>query len=220
MFTADEANRWTPRRTLALFGRVVAGDAAARKEMIVGNMPLAVAKVESFIRCFPEVAHLRDDLTSAAFIGLAKAVNQMAEGCRIKQPENWNPTDCIGAWINRELGRLIEIEAPIRVPQDQGPRLRKAEGRTDPRSRSFNVIPERFEVPSYEKELEMRDLIESCAAAPKSGPSLPCGRPGTPRRDRGSHRQAAYLHLRDGQEADARVQRKLRPCATNDPTHS
>ena len=25
-----------------------------------------------------------------------------------------------------------------------------------------NVIPERFEVPSYEKELEMRDLIDSC----------------------------------------------------------
>ena len=35
---------------------VAAGDAAARDEMIVGNMPLAVAKVESFIRCFPEVS--------------------------------------------------------------------------------------------------------------------------------------------------------------------
>ena len=103
-------------KNVVLFNRVAAGDPGAREEMIAGNMPLALAKVESFVRCFPGIVHLRDDLTSAAFIGLVKAVNQMAEGCQIKQPENWNPTDCIGSWINRELGRLIEDENPIRVP--------------------------------------------------------------------------------------------------------
>ena len=74
----DERRNLDAEKNAALFERVAAGDAAAREEMIVGNMPLAVAKVESFLRCFPGVAHLRDDLTSAAFTGLIKAVNQMA----------------------------------------------------------------------------------------------------------------------------------------------
>ena len=144
-----------------LYPLVAAGDPDARRQMIEGNMSLAVAKVESFIRCFPGVAHLRDDLTSAAFVGLTKAVNQMAEGCQIKQPETWNPSDCIGSWINRELTRLIEDETPIRLPHTSRDRAR-AEGKELTLPPVCNDIPERFEVPSYEKELEMRDLIESC----------------------------------------------------------
>jgi hypothetical protein len=147
-------------RNLALFGRVVAGDSAAREEMIVGNMPLAVAKVESFIRCFPGAAHLRDDLTSAAFIGLTKAVNQMAEGTALKYEGNWNPTDCIGAWINRELGELIEIEGI--VPPHTSKFRARAQGEELTVPTVVNVIPERFQVPSYQEELETRDLIESC----------------------------------------------------------
>jgi hypothetical protein len=148
-------------RNQALFQRVEMGDTSAREEMIIGNMPLAMAKVESFIRCFPGIAHLRDDLTSAAFTGLVKAVNQMVEGCQIKQPDNWNPTDCIGAWINRELGRLVEDETPIRVPHTSKKRA-KTRGRDLNPPTVCNAIPERFEIPSYEKELETRDLIESC----------------------------------------------------------
>ena len=54
-------------------------------------MPLAVAKVESLIRCFPGIAHLRDDLTSAAFIGLVKAVNKMAAGKGPTQQSTFRP---------------------------------------------------------------------------------------------------------------------------------
>ena len=43
---------WMLEKNVALFQSVAAGDVDAREEMIVGNMPLAVAKVESFIRCF------------------------------------------------------------------------------------------------------------------------------------------------------------------------
>ena len=146
-----------------LYPLVAAGGADARQQMIEGNMSLAVAKVESFIRCFPGVGHLRDDLTSAAFVGLTKAVNQMAEGCQIKQPENWNPTDCIGAWINRELSRLVEDETPIRVPHETD-RLAKQKGEPIVPPTVCNATPERFEIPSYQKQLEDRDLIESCAA--------------------------------------------------------
>ena len=146
-----------------LYPLVAAGGADARQQMIEGNMSLAVAKVESFIRCFPGVRHLRDDLTSAAFVGLTKAVNQMAEGCQIKQPENWNPTDCIGAWINRELSRLVEDETPIRVPHETD-RLAKQKGEPIVPPTVCNSTPEQFEIPSCQKQLEDRDLIESCAA--------------------------------------------------------
>ena len=97
----------------------MAGDAAAREEMIVGNMPLAVTKVESFVRCFPGMAHLRDDLTSAAFTGLVKAVNQMAAGKGPRSTDHSAPAECIGMWINRELRQLIESESLIHLPHDQ-----------------------------------------------------------------------------------------------------
>ena len=145
----------------ALFRRVVAGDAAAREEMILGNVPLAVAKVESFIRCFPEVEHLRDDLTSAAFVGLTKAVNQMADGKALKYEGNWNPTDCIGAWINRELGELVDTETPIRLPPRSKYRAR-ANGDELKAPAVSNVIPERFKTASYEGGMETRDLLDSC----------------------------------------------------------
>ena len=103
MFTARPMSEpLDAEKNAALYQRVAAGDAAAREEMIVGNMPLAVAKVESFIRCFPEVAHLRDDLTSAAFIGLVKAVNKMAKAAG-KEPEqlDFRPTD---SWACGSIG--------------------------------------------------------------------------------------------------------------------
>ena len=110
-----------------LYPLVAAGDTDARRRMIEGNMSLAVAKVESLIRCFPEIAHLRDDLTSAAFIGLVKAVNKMAagKGPRSKAPSA--PADFIGMWIDRELGRSKEDEDFIRVPHTSKDRGR-AEG--------------------------------------------------------------------------------------------
>ena len=102
---ATKSVTWTAEKNAELYPRVAAGDEAAREDMINGNMPLVFSKVESFIRCFPHVVHLRDDLVSAGFVGPGKAVNQMARGCRIRKPKNWNPTDYIGtgsiaSWAN------------------------------------------------------------------------------------------------------------------------
>ena len=195
-------------RNLALFGRVVAGDSAAREEMIVGNMPLAVAKVESFIRCFPGAAHLRDDLTSAAFIGLTKAVNQMAEGTALKYEGNWNPTDCIGAWINRELGELIEIEGI--VPPHTSKFRARAQGEELTVPTVVNVIPERFQVPSYQEELETRDLIESCCTCDEERTFVAMREAGYTLDEIaaavGMSRTTMYRMAR---ELEARVQRKL-----------
>ena len=144
-----------------LYPLVAAGDPDARQQMIEGNMSLAVVKVEGFIRCFPEIAHLRDDLTSAAFIGLVKAVNKMAAGRGPRKKDSSAPADFIGMWINRELGRLIEDETPIHVPHESDRLAKQKDEPIDPPV-VCNVIPERFGVPSYEEEMETRDLIQSC----------------------------------------------------------
>jgi len=144
-----------------LFPLVEVGDSAARQKMIEGNMPLALSKVESFIRSFPGIAHLRDDLISAAFTGLVKAANQMATGKARKYEGNWNPTDCLGAWINRELGELVDSEVTIHLPSRSKYRA-QANGEELKAPTVCNDIPECFQPAPYENELEIRDLFDAC----------------------------------------------------------
>jgi len=158
---ATNSETWTVEKNAALYPAVQAGDGSSRETMIKGNMPLVVAKVESFIRCVPTVAYLRDDLVSAAFTGLVKAVNKMAEGKGPRSTTVAAPTDFIGMWIGRELRRLVEKEHFIHVPETSKRRARK-EGEEVVAPTVANVIPERFENASYEAKLEMRDLIDAC----------------------------------------------------------
>lgn len=151
-------------KNLALFRRVIAGDASAREEMIAGNMPLAVANVEGFIRQYPEIAYLRDDLTSAAFVGLVKAVNKMAAG---KGPRKTNcsaPVEFMGMWINRELAEFVDSETTIRLPARSKYRA-QAEGRELTPPTVVNDISERCASPSYQRDVEIRDLIEFCCTS-------------------------------------------------------
>ncbi len=90
-----------------LYPLVAACDKSAIDKMIESNMPLVISKVESFIRCFPGAAYLRDDLQSEGLLGLAKAVNKMAEaGPR----ENANATGYISYWVHYHLGLVIDNE--------------------------------------------------------------------------------------------------------------
>ncbi len=149
------------KKNLALFQRVAAGDATAREEMIAGNMPLAISNVESFVASFPGIEYLRDDLTSAAFVGLTKAVNKMAAGKGPRSTAPSAPVEFMGMWINRELRQVIESASLVQQPPRSRYRAR-AQGAEVVPPTVENVVPERFEVPSYQKQLEDRDLIESC----------------------------------------------------------
>ena len=104
------------------YARVMAGDDKAREEMIEGNMPLVIAKVDAYIGCHPQVAYLRDDLHSAGFLALVKAVNTMAEH---DQPSNVNPTGYISVAITHEIIRVIEKESAMgltSIPEsEEGP---------------------------------------------------------------------------------------------------
>ena len=82
--------------------------------MIEGNMAAIVFHVDNYLHYFPQYSFLRDDLTSAGFMGLVKAVNSMAEeGCGVAAP-----VDYIKVSVARELGELAEeTETLIRIPR-------------------------------------------------------------------------------------------------------
>jgi hypothetical protein len=144
-----------------LFALVSRGDREARKRMIEGNMSLVVTKVDAHVNCFPKVAHLRDDLTSAGFIGLVKAVNHIAAG---KVAENENITGFISVSIQNGIGDLADTEIGVCVPRHSRVRARVS-GRpiqqpdiiyTD--LDTSDLFRSRPDIAA----LEMRDLIDSC----------------------------------------------------------
>jgi hypothetical protein len=98
-----------------LFELVKAGDTAARERMITGNMYLVVDKVDCFLRRHPHATHLRDDLTSAGFIGLLQAVNAISGGNVAKT----NITGYLAVGIGREMSELMDQENVIFISAGQ-----------------------------------------------------------------------------------------------------
>ena len=139
-----------------LYPLVAAGDADARRQMIEGNMSLVVTKVDAFLGEWPGFAHLRDDLMSAGFMGLTKAVNKMAAGRRVR-----NPTSYLGSAIKREFDYLLESEAAIRLPHSSRfDALKNDEELAAPTV--TNTLPERQGAQSSIGEVDVRDLFDSC----------------------------------------------------------
>ena len=140
-----------------LYPLVAAGDAEARQQMIEGNMPLVVAKVNAYLVEHPHLAYLRVDLTSAGFMGLTKAVNKMATR-RVK-----NPTAYIGTAINYEFHYLLETEMPIQVSHSQRRRA-KANGKEIEVPTVINKMPDHCRLPMAPQvqEVEARELLRSC----------------------------------------------------------
>ena len=85
----------------ALLPLVKAGDHDARQQMIGGNLPLVISIVEGKIDFAPQLAYLRDDMTSAGYTGLTKAVN------RIKRlSDRAKVTSYLSVAIRRDIKRL------------------------------------------------------------------------------------------------------------------
>jgi RNA polymerase sigma factor (sigma-70 family) len=70
----------------ALYPQVAAGDKEARQAMIRNNMPLVVTIVDDFLTLHPDFGYLRDDFTSAGFLGLSRAIQKMSRaGFHVKK---------------------------------------------------------------------------------------------------------------------------------------
>jgi hypothetical protein len=146
---------------LELAPLVAAGDGAARERMIEGNMAAIVFHVDNYLHYFPQYSFLRDDLTSAGFMGLVKAVNSMAEeGCGVAAP-----VDYIKVSVARELGELAEeTETLIRIPRETQ-RLATAKGERITMPPACSTPPDILARDGGEQSTaayDMRDLIDSC----------------------------------------------------------
>jgi len=150
-------------RNNELFPLVVAGDAAARSALIEENMALVVVKADSLIKQMPSIAYLRDDLVSAGYIGLVKAINRLPSGkVRMKALNTW-----IGRCVLRELLQLLPKERTIRVPRSS------ADAARNPESVSwdaqpidapvvYNVLPETLRAHSHLPLVDLQDICEAC----------------------------------------------------------
>jgi DNA-directed RNA polymerase sigma subunit (sigma70/sigma32) len=144
----------------ALYPQVAAGDEAAIKRMIESNVGLVIDRVESYIRVFPPVAYLRDDLVSEGLLSLTIAVNRMAEE---GPKENPNPNGYMSYWITKAIGAVVSSEGSISIPESQT-RVMKNRGDSIPKYVSL-PIEERSIDPRV--MIELRDLIESCCETPE-----------------------------------------------------
>jgi len=143
-----------------LYHRVMAGDREARRQMIEGNRPLVVMKVDSYIHCYPNVAYLRDDLHSAGFAALVQAVNKMAEH---DQPRKVNPTGYISVAITHGIARLAEKEAAMGLTSI--PEFEDAPDDDDDAPRAEHNVPDSIldaNESARQGLFELRDLIHSC----------------------------------------------------------
>jgi DNA-directed RNA polymerase specialized sigma24 family protein len=150
-------------RNNELFPLVVAGDAAARSALIEENMALVVVKADSLIKQMPSIAYLRDDLVSAGYIGLVKAINRLPSGkVRMKALNTW-----IGRCVLRVLLQLLPKERTIRVPRSS------ADAARNPESVSwdaqpidapvvYNVLPETLRAHSHLPLVDLQDICEAC----------------------------------------------------------
>lgn len=143
----------------ALLPLVEAGDHHARQQMVGGNLPLVISIVEGMIGCAPQLAYLRDDMTSAGYTGLTKAVNRIKRlGDRAKV------TSYLSVAIRRDIKRLLASETTIYVPP-RSQQAARAQGDPIEPPCVVNCLPERPRLSNDAcGETDARDLLDSCCA--------------------------------------------------------
>jgi RNA polymerase sigma factor (sigma-70 family) len=146
-----------------LFPAVVAGDTAARDAMIEGNMALVAVKADALIRQMPSVAYLRDDLVSAGYVGLVKAINKLPSGrVRMEALNSW-----IGRCVAHEMLQLLPYERTIHVPRVSSHAARNPDtvpwnARPIQTPAVANVFPETLQTHSPLAAMELRDTFRAC----------------------------------------------------------
>lgn len=139
----------------SLYPLVVAGDPAAIRRMIEGNTGLVVRKLRAFTRSRPKLEHLADDLLSAGFIELCKAVHRLAKTDAKKT--NQNVSGYLSVCVN---GAFLSFTDDQTSASYRTARSRRERGDKLPRPVQ---MPESFE-PAYDASTvtELRQEIEAC----------------------------------------------------------
>lgn len=103
-----------------LHARLIHGDTGARTRMIEGNMPLVLWRVDSLIKRQPQLNYLYDDLVSAGFVGLVRAVDGVP---RLPASDRMMVAGYLSKSIFHALIDEIEWHAPVRIPRRSLARL-------------------------------------------------------------------------------------------------
>ena len=145
-----------------LFRRLVHGE-NVREQMIVDNMPLALSIVDTYLRAFPDAAHLQDDLTAACFLGIVEAVDKLSK----RSPNSTIlrlPADESERVVSRYIGKSIEFrlrnaiyDAPlIRVPRKRTEKPPTVVSEKDTSKMLMGARETTIEC------IDLRDLIDAC----------------------------------------------------------
>ena len=106
---------------MELYERVAAGDQVARDELIeLVNMPLVTLKVRDYVACFPQLAHMNDDLIGEGNLAVVDAANRMMASATIR-----NVTGYLGVAVNKAIGNFIDGEL---YPDDRAARRNRQNG--------------------------------------------------------------------------------------------
>ena len=120
-------------------------------------MALVCVKVDALIARVPAVAYLYDDLVSAGYVGLVKAVNTLPKGCiKMRALNAW-----IAQCLKREFGRVLVRERVIYIPQQSSDRRRSA-GDPIPAPTVLHAIPETLETYSEQGAVDLEDVFAFC----------------------------------------------------------
>lgn len=84
-----------------------------RDRIIMGNVRLVLFKASAYVGCYRQTLHLKDDMVSAGFLGLTKAVNFLSDP-EVSHTES--PSGLMALFIHREIGCLIERSNLIPTP--------------------------------------------------------------------------------------------------------
>lgn len=138
----------TYEETKRLYPLVIAGDKQARQSMIVNNTPLALLVLKNFLKNWPQLKHLQDDLTGRAFLTLVECVNEFAV---MNKPSDEEPGGYIVRSIQRTLQRAIKNTSLIMIPINSWDK--------PPSTGSCDF--DEFVAPNTDT-LELNELIASC----------------------------------------------------------
>lgn len=93
----------------------------AIQEMVLSNVPLVMWKVESYIRLYPKLSFLHEDLVGEGILGLTTAINKLAE---MEEPEGGgNPTAFISQRISWTIGWFVDNDKKQNIPYYYSPPL-------------------------------------------------------------------------------------------------
>jgi DNA-directed RNA polymerase specialized sigma subunit len=155
----------TLKKNLELYERLMLGDRSARNEMIEGNMPLVVSRMNALLSSSPCAERYRDDLMAEGFLALVTAVDRLATHDRTTDPR---PLGYLKKAIDRALKAFADSQLSPLVPARV---LRQAQASGDttvaPALESLDIVQHDVAGDDPYCRYEMLELTMSCCKTPE-----------------------------------------------------